>query len=148
MLKDSNAYLDHINGKKHQRALGYSMRVERAEVDQVKSRLDSIKRKLEEQKKTIRPTAAEDYESKINRQLAEDEGCLFFKLVISCFTKHKLRNSFIFINLFPNLERKKAKKERQAEQKRREMEAASGDAEDIDPEIAALLGFGSFGGGK
>ena len=27
-LKDSLGYLDHINGKKHQRALGFSMRVE------------------------------------------------------------------------------------------------------------------------
>lgn len=35
-LKDSINYLDHINGKKHQKALGYSMRVERSTVSQVK----------------------------------------------------------------------------------------------------------------
>lgn len=34
-LKDSINYLDHINGKKHQKALGYSMRVERSSVSQV-----------------------------------------------------------------------------------------------------------------
>ena len=33
LLKDSMAYLDHINGKKHQRALGYSMRTERVGID-------------------------------------------------------------------------------------------------------------------
>eukprot|EP00959_Pyramimonas_sp_CCMP1952_P243830 5096936-Pyramimonas_sp.AAC.1 len=35
MVKDSANFLDHINGKKHQRALGMSMRVERATLDQV-----------------------------------------------------------------------------------------------------------------
>ena len=35
-LKDSINYLDHINGKKHQRELGYSMRVERSTVSQVR----------------------------------------------------------------------------------------------------------------
>ena len=47
VLKDSASYLDHINGKKHLRALGFSMRVERSDTDQVKSRLDSIKRKID-----------------------------------------------------------------------------------------------------
>lgn len=45
-LKDSNAYLDHINGKKHQRALGFSMRVERVAPEAVKSKLEALKRKL------------------------------------------------------------------------------------------------------
>lgn len=35
-LKDSINYLDHINGKKHQKELGYSMRVERSTVSQVR----------------------------------------------------------------------------------------------------------------
>ena len=34
-LNDSNSYLDHINGKMHNRALGMSMRVERSTVEQV-----------------------------------------------------------------------------------------------------------------
>ncbi|XP_071937042.1 uncharacterized protein [Coffea arabica] len=34
VVKDSANYLDHINGKKHQRALGMSMRVERASLEQ------------------------------------------------------------------------------------------------------------------
>ncbi|KAI9895525.1 hypothetical protein PsorP6_018979 [Peronosclerospora sorghi] len=44
-LKDSMAYLDHINGKKHLRKLGYSMRVERSTVDQVKNRLQSASKR-------------------------------------------------------------------------------------------------------
>ena len=41
ILRDSASYLDHINGKKQQRALGLSMRVERSTVDQVKARLET-----------------------------------------------------------------------------------------------------------
>lgn len=38
-LKDSHTYLDHINGRKHQRNLGYSMRTERSTTEQVQDRL-------------------------------------------------------------------------------------------------------------
>ena len=41
-LKDSTAYLDHINGKKHQRALGYSMRVEKEEKGVVMAKLKEM----------------------------------------------------------------------------------------------------------
>lgn len=43
LIKDSQAYLDHINGKKHNRLLGMTMRVERVGVDRVKARLNQIK---------------------------------------------------------------------------------------------------------
>ena len=46
LLKDSSAYLNHVNGKKHQRALGFSMRVERVGADVVKSKLEALKLKL------------------------------------------------------------------------------------------------------
>ena len=45
VLKDSLAYLDHINGKWHNRALGMSMRVEQSTVDQVRKRLEEAKRR-------------------------------------------------------------------------------------------------------
>ena len=38
-MKDSLTYLDHINGKKHQRNLGMSMRIERSSLDQVSRKL-------------------------------------------------------------------------------------------------------------
>jgi hypothetical protein len=44
-LKDSLAWLDHINGTYHNRALGMSMEVERSTVDQVKKRLEAMKRR-------------------------------------------------------------------------------------------------------
>ena len=43
-MKDSQSYVDHLNGKKHNRAMGMSMYVE-------KKGLDSVKRKLKELQK-------------------------------------------------------------------------------------------------
>ncbi len=51
VVKDSINFLDHINGRKHQRNLGMSMRVERSSLDQVKNRFEMNKRKKEEEKK-------------------------------------------------------------------------------------------------
>ncbi|CAH0407702.1 unnamed protein product [Chilo suppressalis] len=51
VVKDSINFLDHINGKKHQRNLGMSMKIERSSLDQVKARFAQNKRKLEEKKK-------------------------------------------------------------------------------------------------
>ena len=48
-LRDSHTYLDHINGKKHQRNLGFSMRVERSTKDQVSSRLAMLAKEKEMQ---------------------------------------------------------------------------------------------------
>jgi len=48
-LKDSLTYLDHINGKKHQRYLGYSMRVEKSTVDEVSGVLKGLAEKKREE---------------------------------------------------------------------------------------------------
>jgi U4/U6.U5 tri-snRNP component SNU23 len=115
VLKDSTSYLDHINGRKHQRALGYSMRVEKSNVDNVKSKLESLKRKIESSKTVTKPTAIEDYESRIARQVAEEEL------------------------------KKKQKKEALAAKK---LEVREEEVEQMDPELASILGFASFGGSK
>jgi len=74
LLKDSSNYLDHINGKKHQRALGFSMRVERSTVDQVQGRLEeSKKRKEEESAGNHGPSAVEAYESRMAQIMNEEE---------------------------------------------------------------------------
>jgi len=51
IVKDSINFLDHINGKKHQRNMGMSMRVERSSLDQVKARFALNKKKMDEKKK-------------------------------------------------------------------------------------------------
>ncbi|XDV38947.1 hypothetical protein PO909_008259 [Leuciscus waleckii] len=52
VVKDSINFLDHINGKKHQRNLGMSMRVERSSLDQVKKRFEEYD--FEERMKELR----------------------------------------------------------------------------------------------
>jgi len=67
VVKDSINFLDHINGKKHQRNLGMSMRVERSTVDQVKARFALNKKKMEEKKKEY------DLESRTTELREEEE---------------------------------------------------------------------------
>ncbi|XP_022084530.1 zinc finger matrin-type protein 2-like [Acanthaster planci] len=67
VVKDSINFLDHINGKKHQRNLGMSMKVERSTLDQVKRRFELNKRKKEEKKKDY------DFESRM-QELREEEA--------------------------------------------------------------------------
>ncbi|XP_071847097.1 zinc finger matrin-type protein 2-like [Apostichopus japonicus] len=67
VVKDSINFLDHINGKKHQRNLGMSMKVERSSLDQVKKRFESNKRKLDEKKKEY------DFEARMDELREEEE---------------------------------------------------------------------------
>eukprot|EP00850_Spirogloea_muscicola_P004783 SM000021S06416 [mRNA] locus=s21:118207:120178:+ [translate_table: standard] len=69
VVKDSANYLDHINGKKHQRALGMSMRVERSNVHQVRDRLEELKRKKEQ----ISTLTEKDFDARILKQQEEEE---------------------------------------------------------------------------
>ena len=60
-LKDSLTYLDHINGRKHQRFLGYSMRVEKRTTDEVSGVLQGLaerKREREGSSSGVRGAAA------------------------------------------------------------------------------------------
>merc|ERR1711994_1058537 len=66
LVKDSINFLDHINGKKHQRNLGMSMKIERSSLDQVKERFAINKRKMEEKKKEY------DFEERM-KELKEEE---------------------------------------------------------------------------
>lgn len=66
VVKDSINFLDHINGKKHQRNLGMSMKVERSSLDSVKKRFEMNKKKMEEKKKDY------DLQSRLS-EIAEEE---------------------------------------------------------------------------
>lgn len=59
-LKDSHTYLDHINGRKHQRKLGYSMRVERSTKDDLVAKLQSLAKKKDEE------LLEQEFDSEIN----------------------------------------------------------------------------------
>lgn len=66
VVKDSINFLDHINGKKHQRNLGMSMKVERSSLDAVKKRFEMNKKKMEEKKKDY------DLQARLS-EIAEEE---------------------------------------------------------------------------
>uniref|UniRef100_A0A8D9BKS5 Zinc finger matrin-type protein 2 n=1 Tax=Cacopsylla melanoneura TaxID=428564 RepID=A0A8D9BKS5_9HEMI len=110
VVKDSINFLDHINGKKHQRNLGMSMRVERSSLDQVKKRFEQNKKKFEQKKKDY------DIEQRM-RELKEEEEKM-----------------------------KEYRRERRKEKKRK---LDDDDDEEGEPnELAAIMGFSGFGGGK
>merc|ERR1712192_11437 len=52
-LKDSMNYLDHINGKRHQRKLGMNMQVLRSTIEEVKSKFLKLKEKLEKKENKL-----------------------------------------------------------------------------------------------
>eukprot|EP00262_Sarcandra_glabra_P004839 TRINITY_DN16081_c0_g1_i1.p1 TRINITY_DN16081_c0_g1~~TRINITY_DN16081_c0_g1_i1.p1 ORF type:complete len:206 (+),score=46.48 TRINITY_DN16081_c0_g1_i1:192-809(+) len=68
VVKDSANYLDHINGKKHQRALGMSMRVERASLQQVQDRFEILKKR-----KVAGSFTEQDLDERILKQQQEEE---------------------------------------------------------------------------
>lgn len=66
LVKDSINYLDHINGKKHQRNLGMNMRVKRSTLDDVKARFEFKLKQRDETKQSY------DIEERI-KELKEEE---------------------------------------------------------------------------
>ncbi|XP_033122938.1 zinc finger matrin-type protein 2-like [Anneissia japonica] len=108
VVKDSINFLDHINGKKHQRNLGMSMRVERSSLDQVKKRFEMNKKKQEEKKKEY------DFEARMVELREEEE------------------------------KQKAYRKQKRKDRKRK----ADDDGEEMDPEMAAMMGFSGFGSSK
>lgn len=68
VVKDSANYLDHINGKKHQRALGMSMRAERSSLKQVQERFENLKKR-----KDLGSFTEQDFDERILKQQQEEE---------------------------------------------------------------------------
>ncbi|ETV81532.1 hypothetical protein H257_06024 [Aphanomyces astaci] len=64
-LKDSISYIDHVNGKKHLRKLGFSMRVEQSSVASVKDRLNAAAKRKWDPEITKKLDAVEAYEKKL-----------------------------------------------------------------------------------
>jgi len=135
-LRDSANYLAHINGRKHNRMLGMSMRAERSTLGEVKARLDAHKQDAVAQELSPEEKAQQFLESFDERVRQREEA-----------------------------EREAAAEERRLKRARRhEVEAAEGssshdvsvgvvaqaDAEgnpEFD-EMAAMMGFGGFGSTK
>ncbi|XP_046555838.1 zinc finger matrin-type protein 2-like [Haliotis rubra] len=112
VVKDSINFLDHINGKKHQRNLGMSMRIERSSLDQVKQRFEMNKKKKEEKKKEY------DFEERM-KELKEEE------------------------------EKQKAYRREKSKNRKRKLDPEDEELNtNIDPDMAAVMGFSGFGTSK
>jgi U4/U6.U5 tri-snRNP component SNU23 len=156
-LKDSLTYLDHINGKKHQRYLGYSMRVEKSTTDEVSDVLRLLGEKKREREG--------DGSGVHGGGVVSSEGVDFEEAV-----RRKDNEA---------LRRKAERARRREERKRREREEGDSthltslgeeknaeeigapegdqpveDEEEVDedggihPDIAAMMGFSGFGGSR
>jgi len=68
-LRDSQTYLDHINGRPHNRRLGMTMKVEKVGADDVKARLEQMRKAKE--KGGAREVTTEDVQARLARLEAE-----------------------------------------------------------------------------
>ena len=76
-LRDSANYLAHINGRKHNRMLGMSMRAERSTVGEVKARLEAHKQERDDQdipKEKRAEMFLEEFDERIKQREEEERG--------------------------------------------------------------------------
>merc|ERR1719188_2318183 len=67
LLKDSSAWLEHVNGRRHNRNLGMNMKVEKIGVDRVKEKLRAMRKEPE-------AVEEEDIAARIQRMEEEQEA--------------------------------------------------------------------------
>lgn len=67
LLKDSMTYMDHINGRRHNKLLGYRMQVDRVDASQVRDKIRSLKNVKEG------PEEMEDVEERLRAIRDEEE---------------------------------------------------------------------------
>eukprot|EP01086_Lenisia_limosa_P016910 TRINITY_DN727_c0_g1_i2.p1 TRINITY_DN727_c0_g1~~TRINITY_DN727_c0_g1_i2.p1 ORF type:complete len:140 (+),score=45.21 TRINITY_DN727_c0_g1_i2:389-808(+) len=116
-LKDSTSWLDHINGRRHQKKLGMSMRVEQSSVNQVQAKIQQMKRKREDEALVADLPIEYDFETRINNQATPED----------------------------TLEARREKRRRAKERKKAEEEeiakAAEDEMDDEEKEMRALMGM-------
>jgi len=66
-LRDSQTYLDHINGRPHNRRLGMTMKVEKVEATDVAKRLKQLRGNKDDEKKKDDEEEEEDIEARMER---------------------------------------------------------------------------------
>ncbi|EGD75296.1 hypothetical protein PTSG_06948 [Salpingoeca rosetta] len=152
VLKDSVSFLDHINGKKHQRNLGMSMRVDRSSVSDVQQKLQELKRRKERAKRGA--TVEYSLDAEEARMVEEDDKRKKAKREEAKRKKKEQRDRELE-------ERRKRVQERLKEHTSTTTTTSSSssssrsrvkdthDEEDveqegIDPALAAAMGFSSF----
>ena len=157
-LKDSLTYLDHINGRKHQRYLGYSMRVEKSTVQEVGGVLKGLAEKKNSDNTQV--VEAVDFEEVVK---AKEEEALRRKAERAKRREERKKKAMGGNTCSDDREKEEsdgnpadenpANEIRNAEDKddaggedeEQEEEEESGG---IDPNLAAMMGFSGFGGSR
>ncbi|PHT28288.1 hypothetical protein CQW23_32103 [Capsicum baccatum] len=144
VVKDSANYLDHINGKKHQRALGMSMRVERSSLEQVQQRFESLKKRKDPGSFTV-----QDFDERLLKQQQEEEERKRLRR-----EKKKEKKIFvIYLSLYPfpslplngsAFSNKVSLMVTLAICIDIQKEKAAEEEPEMDPDVAAMMGFGGF----
>ena len=117
--KDSAAYLTHVNSSYHQRNLGFSMQVKKADIGGVRSKFASLKRKL-----PPKPRRVSDDDEALSALARDNEAP----------AERSNKTAKTGKDTFPRTEEEEEEEEEEEPQ--------------IDPEMAAMLGFGGFGGSR
>ena len=144
-LRDSANYLAHINGKKHNRMLGMSMRAERSTLGEVRARLEAHKQELEEREELPPEEKAQRFLEAFDERVRSNEEAARAEAV----EKRRLARAAA-----AEREEDEARRER-LERLQRQHEATGGAAVEAEAweaeesgDMAAAMGFGGFGGSK
>lgn len=142
VLKDSMAYLDHINGKWHNRALGMSMNVEKSTVDQVRKRLEEAKAK----KKGNRPGSGDDLEDHVPDGM--DKAQFKKEKAGEDSESEEGEEEEFDKGLDTLIEGTTTREDLDHKGGAAGAEEEEEEEDGVDPDFAALMGFGGFGGSK
>lgn len=153
-LKDSLTYLDHINGRKHQRHLGFTMRVEKSTTAQVSGTLsvlaESKRAKEEEDRKKsgagLLPSKGGggnevDFEDIVR---AKDEEAMRRKAERARKREERKRKEKIEVEEAKVLVHGGGGADEEGEEEEGEDDLGGG----MDPAFAAMMGFSGFGGSR
>ncbi|CAO4371470.1 Protein CBG00030 [Caenorhabditis briggsae] len=120
VVKDSINFLDHINGKNHQRNIGMSMKTKKSTVEDVRDRFKLLKEKKEREKR-------EAQVEQLLEDVQEEEARM------ADYKKDKKVDN---------------NRKRKREAKKEEDEDEQEDDDGLDPEIRAMMGFSGFATSK
>lgn len=142
-LKDSLTYLDHINGRKHQRYLGYSMRVEKSTTEEVSGVLKGLaEKKRERDGNKGGAESAIDFEDVVRQK---DEEALKRKAERARKREERKRREREESQEVIIQEKNNDAEENPAEEGDDEEDV---EEEGMHPDLAAMMGFSGFGGSR
>eukprot|EP00523_Entomoneis_sp_CCMP467_P001096 CAMPEP_0168746254 /NCGR_PEP_ID=MMETSP0724-20121128/15049_1 /TAXON_ID=265536 /ORGANISM="Amphiprora sp., Strain CCMP467" /LENGTH=327 /DNA_ID=CAMNT_0008794013 /DNA_START=177 /DNA_END=1160 /DNA_ORIENTATION=- len=160
-LKDSHTYLDHINGRKHQRKLGFSMRVERSTQDDLQATLRQLQQ--QQQQQTLAKDQNDDDDEPVDfaRLVRAKDDELERKRAERKKKRQERKRQWQLERAGPTAPQRPSREEEDGQkgttndshhpkpndQQRPTTETETEETEpEIDPNLAAMMGFSGFGG--